>query len=73
MGLYDTSLIKIFPDREWMSHGEREFFKRLRGRDGLSVFRCTKCKVCKEEIPKPKLYCSQRCYQVASKEEEDGE
>lgn len=73
MGLYDTALVKVDPEKSYMTPGEQAMFKRLVKTQTISIFRCTKCKVCQTEVPKPKMYCSITCYQKENKEDDNGE
>lgn len=76
MGLYDTYNIKVQPDKPYMTGAELVMFQKLRNGGALSVFRCTECKNCKAEIPKPKQFCGRRCYEIGKAkdgEEEHGQ
>ena len=49
------------PDREFMSRAEQVAFETMRNNGRISFFRIGSCKVCKAEVPKGKLYCSEDC------------
>lgn len=49
------------PDVEYMSNAEQVAFKAMRKDGQISFFRTGVCSVCKAEVPKGKLYCSEAC------------
>ena len=71
MALFDTYGIKIQHDKPWCNSGEMSLFKRLRAGQAITVFRTQTCEVCGVEIPKPKRFCSKRCFDIKSPKEED--
>lgn len=66
MALLDTYMFKPRPDQPWMTPAEKLMFQKLRRGGALSMFRCTQCEKCGVEIPKPKRFCSERCFTIWS-------
>lgn len=57
----DTVGFSFKPELEYMTRVERAAFKTMRGDGRISFFRTAACSVCKAEVPKGKLYCSEEC------------
>ena len=49
------------PDLEYMTKTEAATFKTMRENNQIGFFRTGVCRVCKSEVPKGKLFCSEDC------------
>jgi len=64
VALLDNFMFKPRPGVPFLTPAEKVLFQRLRRGGALSVFRCVACEHCKTEIPKPKRFCSERCFKI---------
>ena len=60
---------KIKPDLDYMTTGERLYFKQLVKAGQITFFKQSQCANCQETIPQNKKYCSIECKEEKEEKE----